>query len=68
MCMSDASTERIEDLLNGPKQVSVDGTSVEELSIDDAIKAKKFLDGQEAATRNPFFGVRRVVNVPRDQR
>ena len=51
--MADTIESRIEqDAIDGVASVSTDGTSVTAMSIDDRIKAAKFVAGRAAASKN----------------
>jgi len=51
------------DAIDGVQSVSVDGTNVGAMSIDDRIKAARFVAAQQAAARN-HLGLRFVKLVP----
>lgn len=54
---SEEIRQAIEENAKGPKQVSSDGTSVQQHSIDDQIKADRHLAQQDAA-KKPRRGLR----------
>ena len=50
--------ERIEEVASGPKKVSGDEGSVEQLSIDDLIKADRHLSSKRAVSGTRLAGVK----------
>lgn len=62
--MADTIADRIEaDAIAAVQRVSVDGTSVDAMSIDDRIKAAKYLAQQQAQSKN-HLGLRFVKLIP----
>jgi len=62
--MADTIANNIErDAINGVASVSVDGTSTTAMSMEDRIKAARYLAGQQAAAQN-HLGLRFVRLVP----
>jgi hypothetical protein len=62
--MADTIASNIEaDAIAGVQRVSVDGQSVDAMSIDDRIKAAKYLAGQQAASKN-HRGLRFTKLIP----
>jgi len=56
-------SEAVEQSALGPKRVQVRGDSVEQHSIEDLIKAARYLSGETAATKTTF-GLRFTKLVP----
>ena len=61
--MTDSTEEAIRKNAEGPKRVTVDGTSVEQHSIQDQIEADRYLASKRAA-KNPLGGIGRTKLVP----
>lgn len=61
--MADTPDEAALQVALGPKQVSVDGTTVTAQSVDEIKKAKDMLAASNAAAR-PHFGMRMTKLVP----
>lgn len=61
--MADNISDQIEEVALGPKQVSVDGTTVTSQDVADLIEADKYLSAKRAAAKN-HFGLRFVKLEP----
>lgn len=55
--MADNIEDQVEEVALGPKQVSVDGTTVTSQDVSALIEADKYLKAKTAVTRN-HFGLR----------
>jgi len=54
----------IEENLQGPKKVIVDGQVVENYDIDEQVKAAKYLDQKKAASNGSRLGIQRFKIRP----
>lgn len=61
--MADTIEDKIEEVALGPKQVSVDGTTVASQDVSAIIEADKYLTAKRASARN-HFGLRFVQLEP----
>ena len=62
--MADTIASRIEeDAITGVQRAAADGQSVDAMSIDDRIKAARYLAGQTATAKN-HLGLRFIKLVP----
>lgn len=62
--MADDLSEKINQAAQAPKSVTVDGTSVQQQSIDDLIKAEQFRATKAATANSRSMGLRFIRVIP----